>query len=98
MAEISAPLSPLGVGPAVKGELHGSDLLPLRAAGVPMADVAQDATTYFDYHHSADDTFDKIDPPTLAQATAVLATFSYAVSRSVHDLGRAPARKPPLSH
>jgi Zn-dependent M28 family amino/carboxypeptidase len=98
MAELSAPLSPLGVGPAVKGELHGSDLLPLRAAGVPMADVAQDATTYFDYHHSADDTFDKIDAPTLAQATAVLATFSYAVSRSVHDLGRAPARKPPLSH
>jgi Zn-dependent M28 family amino/carboxypeptidase len=98
MAELSAPLSPLGVGTAVKGERHGSDLWPLRAAGVPMAEVEQDATTYFDYHHSADDTFDKIDAPTLAQATAVLATFTYAVSRSTLDLGRAPGKKPPAAH
>jgi Zn-dependent M28 family amino/carboxypeptidase len=92
MAELSEPLSPLGVGPAVKADRHGSDLWPMRGAGVPMADVAQDVSTYFDYHHTADDTFDKIDPPTLAQATAVFATFAYAVSRSTHDLGRAPAR------
>jgi Zn-dependent M28 family amino/carboxypeptidase len=98
MAELSAPLSPLGVGPAVPGERHGSDLWPMRAAGVPMAEVEQDASTYFDYHHSADDTFDKIDPPTLAQATAVLATFAYAVSRSTQDLGRAPVKKPSFSH
>ena len=98
MAELSAPLSPLGVGPAVKGDRLGADLYPLRAAGIPMAEVEQDATTYFDYHHSADDTFDKIDPPTLAQATAVFATFTYAVSRSTHDLGRAPPRKAPPGH
>ena len=58
-----------------------------------MVEIEQDATTYFDYHHSADDTFDKIDPPTLAQATAVFATFAYAVSRSTLDLGRAPPPK-----
>jgi carboxypeptidase Q len=98
MTELTAPLSPLGVGPAIKADRHGSDLWPIRSAGVPMAEVAQDASTYFDYHHSADDTFDKIDPPTLAQATAVFATFAYAVARSTHDLGRAPARKPPSSH
>jgi carboxypeptidase Q len=98
MAELSAPLSALGVGTAVKGERLGADLLPLRAAGVPMAEMAQDATTYFDYHHSADDTFDKIDPPTLAQATAVFATFTYAVSRSTRDLGRAPPRKGSTGH
>jgi len=95
MAELSEPLSPLGVGPAVKADRHGADLWPMRGAGVPMADVAQDASTYFDYHHTADDTFDKIDPPTLAQATAVFATFAYAVSRSTHDLGRAPSRRAP---
>jgi len=93
MAELSAPLSALGVGTAVPADRHGSDLWPMRGAGVPMVDVAQDVSTYFDYHHSADDTFDKIDPPTLAQATAVFATFAYAVSRSTHDLGRAPPRK-----
>jgi Zn-dependent M28 family amino/carboxypeptidase len=98
MAELSAALSPLGIGPAVKSERFGADLWPLRAAGVPMAEVAQDASTYFDYHHTADDTFDKIDPPTLAQATAVFATLTYAVSRSTHDLGRAPPRKSPLSN
>jgi len=95
MAELSAPLSPLGVGTAVKGDRHGADLWPMRPAGVPMAEVEQDASTYFDYHHSADDTFDKIDPPTLAQATAVLATFTYAVSRSSLDFGRAPAKALP---
>jgi Zn-dependent M28 family amino/carboxypeptidase len=94
MAELSAPLSPLGVGLAVPGERHGADLWPLRGAGVPMAEVEQDASTYFDYHHTADDTYDKIDPPTLAQATTVFATFAYAVTRSVHDLGRAPVKKP----
>ena len=98
MAEFSALLSPLGLGPAVKSERHGSDLWPLRAAGVPMAEVEQDASTYFDYHHTADDTFDKIDPPTLAQATAVFATFTYAVSRSTADLGRAPPQKPRQGH
>lgn len=96
MAELSAPLSPLGVGLAVPSDSHGSDLWPLRGAGVPMAQVAQDASTYFDYHHTADDTYDKIDPPTLAQATTVFATFTYAVSRSVHDLGRAPVKKLPF--
>jgi Zn-dependent M28 family amino/carboxypeptidase len=94
MAELSAPLSPLGVGLAVPSERHGADLWPLRGAGVPMVEVEQDASTYFDYHHSADDTYDKIDPPTLAQATAVFATFAYAVSRSAQDLGRAPVKKP----
>jgi carboxypeptidase Q len=94
MAELSAFLSPLGVGGAVAGDRHGSDLWPLRSAQIPMVEIEQDATTYFDYHHTADDTFDKIDPPTLAQATAVFATFAYAVSRSTQDLGRAPPRKP----
>jgi carboxypeptidase Q len=94
MAELSAFLSPLGVGGAVAGDRHGSDLWPLRSAQIPMVEVEQDATTYFDYHHTADDTFDKIDPPTLAQATAVFATFAYAVSRSAQELGRAPPPKP----
>jgi carboxypeptidase Q len=98
MAELTAPLSPLGIGAAVKGDRHGADLYPMRGAGVPMAEIVQDASTYFDYHHSADDTFDKIDPPTLAQATAVLATLTYAVSRSTHDLGRVPPRKPSSAH
>ena len=33
----------------------GADVSPLRALGVPVADVRQDATRYFDVHHSAND-------------------------------------------
>ena len=31
-------------------------------AGVPLVGLAQDASTYFDFHHTANDTFDKIVP------------------------------------
>ena len=58
-------------------------LLALTAALVPWA-VAfpQDATRYFDLHHSADDTLDKIDPKELAQNVAVWAAFLYTVADS----------------
>ncbi len=31
-------------------------------AGVPSLGLSQDASTYFDLHHTANDTLDKIDP------------------------------------
>ena len=42
-------------------------------AGVPVIDLQQDGTRYFDLHHTPDDTFDKIDPAQLAQNVAAWA-------------------------
>jgi carboxypeptidase Q len=84
---------PLGV-PTVDSDAHGgSDLGPLKALGVPIVDLPQDMTTYFDIHHTANDTFDKIDPAALAQASATFATMAYSLAMMPSDLGRVPEAK-----
>jgi hypothetical protein len=57
-----------------------------------VVEFRQDASRYFDLHHSADDTLDKIDPKQLAQATAAWAAFLHAAADSDVDF-RAPAWK-----
>ena len=39
----------------------GPDVSMLPALGVPVASLNQDGTDYFDYHHTPNDTLDKID-------------------------------------
>ncbi|OXE36235.1 MAG: peptidase M28 family protein [Phenylobacterium zucineum] len=63
----------------------GSDLEGLKAAGVPVVDFDQDAGRYFDLHHSADDTLDKVDPKKLAQNVAVWAAFLRLTANSDID-------------
>jgi carboxypeptidase Q len=57
---------------------------------VPVLELHQDGTRYFDYHHTANDTVDKIDPPTLAQAAAAFATAAWAAADMEGDFGRVP--------
>jgi Zn-dependent M28 family amino/carboxypeptidase len=66
----------------------GADLLPLQAAGVPVLGVEQDVSDYFDWHHSAGDSIDKINPHHLALAAAAFASLTYQVAES-------PLRLPP---
>ena len=37
---------------------------------MPAIDLNQDGTRYFDYHHTPDDTLDKVDPVQLRQNVA----------------------------
>jgi carboxypeptidase Q len=93
LGTISAALKPLGIE-LVKDDAHGgADLSPLRDLGVPVVDLAQDFTTYFDFHHTANDTFDKIDPEALAQVSAATAVLADALANMGGDLGRAPPEK-----
>ena len=62
------------------------------ALGVPFVDFNQDMSRYFDLHHSADDTLDKIDPAELAQNVAVWAAFLYTVANSDVDFRPKPRR------
>jgi carboxypeptidase Q len=68
----------------------GSDLGPMSPARVPVISLSQDATAYFDDHHTANDTLDKIDPKDLDQNVAAWAAVAYAVADMPGDLGRAP--------
>ena len=66
--ELAARLNLIGVEPK-EGPAHGgTDVGPMVQKGVPVIDLDNDGTRYFDIHHTADDTLDKIDPVQLAQA------------------------------
>jgi Zn-dependent M28 family amino/carboxypeptidase len=67
---IGNALSPLGIGIGSTKAHGGSDIEPLVTAGVPVIDLQQDGTRYFDIHHTADDTLDKVDPQQLRQNVA----------------------------
>ena len=58
------------------------DLYPLIAAGVPTLRLHQDGRDYFDLHHTADDTVDKLDAAALDQNVAAFAVFAWLVADS----------------
>ena len=75
-----AALAPLGILKGVTDKAGGSDLDALVDAGAPVIALRQDGTRYFDWHHTPDDTLDKIDKDQLRQNvaawTAMLAVLS----------------------
>ena len=83
-------LEPLGIEYLNNEAWGGADLRPLREHRVPVFDLPQDATRYFDLHHTANDTFDKIDPKQLAQNVAAYAVVALVVADYEPGWGRAP--------
>jgi hypothetical protein len=79
---IQRQLAPLGVIPGGNTASGGADVGHLRQAGMPVVDLSQDGLDYFDYHHTPDDTLDKIDPAALRQNVAAWAVFAYLVANS----------------
>jgi carboxypeptidase Q len=61
-------------------EETGTDLIPISVRGVPTFAPIQDARTYFDYHHTAADTLDKIEPELLRENVALAAVLAYALA------------------
>ncbi len=72
----------------------GADIIPLSVAGVPTFSPIQDVRKYFDYHHSAADTLDKIDPRELRENAAVVAVLAYALATMNAELPRKPLPLP----
>jgi hypothetical protein len=88
MAQVLAP-----IGVAYDAKMPGgggSDLSQMHAKGMAALTLTQDGTDYFDFHHTANDTLDKIDPKELAQNVAVYAAFSYMAAQANGDFGSAP--------
>lgn len=88
-------LAPLGVTWSDSTAGGGPDLIPLRYMGVPMVDLRPDATYYFDYHHTDDDTLDKVDPEDLAQNVASYVVVAYWAAERKGTLGRPAKTEPP---
>ena len=73
----------------------GADLGPLRRLGVPILAPQLDATTYFDIHHTVNDTLDQVDPSHLRQSTTVFAVTAYAAAVVDGPVPRYEAPPPP---
>ncbi len=88
-------LVPLGVLPSPRppGEV-GTDVGPTVEAGVPAFALSQDASRYFEIHHTPDDTLDKIDRQQLDQNVAAWAALVWLAADSDVDF-RAQAGTPP---
>ncbi|MDE2561648.1 MAG: M28 family peptidase [Sphingomonadales bacterium] len=61
-------LNPMGVVPGRERANGGEDVAAIiEKQNLPVVDLGQDGTRYFDIHHTPDDTLDKIDPAKLDQ-------------------------------
>lgn len=58
---------------------HGVDVGFLREIGTPIMGFEPDGQKYFDYHHTADDTFDKINKRELELSAGVIGSLIYLI-------------------
>jgi Zn-dependent M28 family amino/carboxypeptidase len=72
----------------------GADIEGLEESGVPVVALNQDASRYFDYHHTMDDTLNKVRPDELAQNVAAWTSFLYLVADSDIDFRTLSAAAP----
>src|SRR5881398_883480 len=87
-APVAAILQESGAGILDLVEHCGADIEPLEKAGVPAFSPIQDNRFYFNYHHTAADTLDKIVPKELEENSAVVAVVAYALANMEQPLPR----------
>src|SRR6266446_6979263 len=88
LAPVLATLQESGAGGTSFAEHIGADIEPMEKAGVPAFSPIQDSRFYFNYHHTAADTLDKVVPKELAENSAVVAVTAYALANMEQPLPR----------
>ena len=79
--QLTQMLAPWGIIPGKSGATGGPDISVLADLGVPVITPLQNGWDYFDYHHTPDDTLDKLEPHTLNQNVAVYAAIIAIATR-----------------
>jgi Zn-dependent M28 family amino/carboxypeptidase len=93
-AALKAALLPMGAGAMQRVDVLGTgDLHGLEAAGVPSFSPLIDDSTYFNYHHTPADTFDKVKPEDLRRHVAVMATTAWFLANIADPIGRAAVQE-----
>ena len=85
---ISQVLNAIGAETNVAAPETGEDIAGLTEKGVPSFAPVQDSRFYFNYHHTAADTFDKVDPHHLNENAAVMTVLAYALADSAEPAPR----------
>ena len=86
--QIARVLSPSGAALVENTGDAGADVNAMGRRGVPVFGLMQDERTYFNYHHTAADTVDKIDPRELAENAAAMAVLGFALADMPQSLPR----------
>ncbi len=81
-------LNSQGAGQIDERPSASSDISTLTAKGVPSFGPWFDTTTYFNYHHTEADTFDKVNPQELAENASVMAVLAYGLANLEQNLPR----------
>ncbi len=86
---IAASLAAIGIARGESEAGGGADIGAIARNGVPLVDLQQDGTYYFDLHHTPDDTFDKIIPAEIAQNVAAWTATLAILANAPERLGEA---------
>lgn len=79
--EMHKLVAPLGIAWNDTNDANGaSDMSVLSKAGMPALNLSQNLNGYFKYHHTPNDTFDKIIPEDMRYLTAAYATLFYVAA------------------
>ena len=84
--ELQQKLAHLNIALGGNTTYGGPDVSVLAQAGVPVVALSQDGTDYFDYHHTPNDTLDKIDPDSLKQNLQAWLIMTETVANSTVNL------------
>jgi carboxypeptidase Q len=88
MRPVAQVLDSIGASTVTHSREVGTDVDPLNQKGVPGFSPAQDSRFYFNYHHTAADTFDKVDARELNENAAVMTVLAYALADSADTAPR----------
>ncbi|HAT30893.1 MAG TPA: peptidase M28 [Janthinobacterium sp.] len=92
-APLRAALAPIGAQAFSRRDaLDTGDLSVLESGGVPSFEPLVDNHNYFDYHHTAADTLDKVAPENLRRHVAVMTSLAWFLANMEEPIGRAPAQ------
>jgi carboxypeptidase Q len=88
---VASVLAPLGIARSTQPATAGADLGDYARSGVAAIDLQQDGTRYFDFHHTPDDTLDKVDPEQLRQNVAAWTAMLSVVANAREEIVKVPA-------
>lgn len=89
-AAVAQLAAELGLEAGANGQKGGADVSVLRKLGVPELIVVQDASRYFDVHHTPADTVEALDRAGLDRAAGAFAVLARFASQRAEGLGRLP--------
>ncbi len=79
---VAGVLEAIGAETLTAAPETGADIDGMTEKGVPSFAPIQDSRFYFNYHHTAADTLDKVNPQHLNENAAVMAVLAYALADS----------------